>query len=339
MDSKKAKYIKQIPNSADAYAWLKPITDEAQAGTLQPWSPKVVELLESYGIKTDRLKDVKIQANVSFPTSIKGNAIAVGFRHAKADGSFAEDLFVFEENVGLTSYYHGSQEEALPEYADTHHATIVVSEFLPQLQKEIASLRQEVKDLASTPRVEYISDEQYAHDIKQISDDFNEQVRSFTTAHGNSSAPIAYSRAVQQEASKKRAALMYKKAASDKFYNVASEPIPEIALMINAQANNNRFDVQLLNQSSQALVAENISINGVDTPLDQQFNKQFPIPQVNIPDGVFDSEQGDVSVVVRYRAMDGKQYELTQPGKQVFRAGDERYNVEFPSPSSLKCIS
>jgi hypothetical protein len=338
MADKKAKYVKRIENSREAYAWLKPITDQAQAGTLKPWSPAVVELLESYKISTDRLKDIKVQANVSFPTSTAGNSIAVGFRHAKEDGSFAEDLFVFEENVGLTCYYHGSQEVTLPEYAGTHHATIVVSEFLPEIQKELASLRQEVKDLASTPRVEYISDEQYEHDLKQIDDDFKEQVRSFTAQHGNSSAPIMYSRAVQREASKQRAALMFKKAASNKFYKVASEPVPEIGLMINAQANNNRFDVRLLNNSGQALVAENIKINDIETPLSQQFNKQFPLPQVNIPDGIFDVEQGDVTVTVRYRTFDDKHYELTQLGKQVFRVGDSRYNVEFPAPTSIKSL-
>jgi hypothetical protein len=144
--------------------------------------------------------------------------------------------------------------------------------------------------------------------------------------------------AVQREASKQRAALMFKKAASNKFYKVASEAIPEIAVMINAQANNNRFDMQLLNKSSQSLIAEGIIINDIETPLDQQFNKQFAIPQVNIPDGVFDVEQGGVSVVVRYRTLDGKHYELTQSGKQVFRVGDNRYNVEFPAPTSIKSL-
>ncbi len=119
----KEKYVKPIDNSEDAYARLKPITDAAQAGALKPWSASVIDLLARYDVNVQRLEDVKAQVNLSFPTSIKDHrSMAIGFRYAKDDGSFAEDLFVFIEDVGLTCYYRGSQEEALPEYSGSHHA-------------------------------------------------------------------------------------------------------------------------------------------------------------------------------------------------------------------------
>jgi hypothetical protein len=173
--------------------------------------------------------------------------------------------------------------------------------------------------------------------MQDVQNEFNEQVHSFAVAHGDSpSAVEQYSRAVQLEATKKRRALQAKKALSDRAY--PPTPPPEIALNIRAQANTDRFEVQIENKSRQALVAENIRINGIDTPLDKQFNKLFPIEQVNIPDGIFDDELGDITVTVRYRTQDGKQFELTLVGKQEHRAGDGRYNIIFPSPTSIRKI-
>jgi hypothetical protein len=266
-----SKHIKPIPKSTDAYAKLKPITDKAQTGELRPWSPDIIDLLASYKVNVQRLKDVKAQANLSFPTSIKNHrSMAIGFRYDKDDGSFAEDLFLFEENIGLTCYYRGTQEEALPEYKGTHHAKIVLSEFLPDFQRELSSIRQQIDDIKATPHI-------YA-------------------------------------------------------------PIPEIALTIRAQANTNRFEVRIINNSSQAIVAENIRINSVETLLNQQFNKLFPIEQVNIPEGIFDDKFDSVTIIVGYKTLDGKQYELTQTGEQEYRIGDNRYNVIFPSPSSIRAI-
>lgn len=331
-------HIKPIVDSSDAYTKLKPITDDAQAGTLSPWSPAVIDLLASYNVNVQRLKDVKAQANLSFPTSIKDNrSMAIGFRYAKDDGNFAEDLFVFEENVGLTCYYRGTQEDALPEYAGTHHAKIVLSELLPDFQRELADMRQQIDAIKATSGVELITDEMHLQAMQEVQRQFNEQVHSFAVAHGNSpSAVQQYSRAVQVEATKKRQALQAKKALSDRAYPPA--PAPEISLAIRAQANANRFEVQIANNSSQALVAENIQINGVDTPLNQQFNKLFPVEQVNIPEGIFDNQLDSVSLIVRYRTLEGKQYELEQVGEQELRNGDGRYNIVFPSPSSIRAI-
>ncbi len=257
------KYIKNIPDSAGAYALLKPITDSAQSGDLKPWSPAVIELLESFDVSVERLKDVKVQANLSFPTSTKNPAMAIGFRYAKSDGSFAEDIFLFEEGVGLTCYYRGTQEDALPEYDGTHHAKIVLTELLPDIQRELAGMRKQIKDL---------------------------------------------------------------------------EPLPEVSLMINARANNNQFDVTITADGSQYLVAERIEVNGLETKLNQQFSKMYPVPHVNIPDGIFDIKGGEIPVFLEYRTLDGKRFRLSTIGEQEFRHGDGRYNVIFPTPAKIERI-
>jgi len=257
-----AKYIKTMPKSGGAYALLKPITDAAQAGDLKPWSPAITELLESYGVSVERLKDVKVQVTLSFPTSTKNRSMAIGFRYAKSDGSFAEDIFLFEEGVSLTCYYRGTQEEALPEYDGTHHAKIVLTELLPDIQRELAGMRKDIQDMA---------------------------------------------------------------------------PIPEITLIIIAQASNNRLDVKFRSDGSRNLIAEGLVINGVETKLNQQFTRLYQVEGANVPEGLFDKELPGVEVVALYRTLDGKRYKLTTLGKQELR-GDKRFNIVFPSPSKIEPI-
>ncbi len=216
MSKVKSQYIKAIPDSAGAYALLKPITDAAQAGDLKPWSPAITEILASYGISVERLKDVKVQVNLSFPTSTKNPAMTIGYRYAKSDGSFAEDLFLFEEGVGLTCYYRGAQEEALPEYGESHHAKIVLTELLPDLQRDIANIKQQIGNLTAAS-VEQITDEQFAQRMKQISDDYARHTKNVTSMYGPS-AGQQYSRKAQPEFTKMRMELQAKKRLSDQFY-------------------------------------------------------------------------------------------------------------------------
>lgn len=56
-----SQYIKPVPNSEVAYEQLKLITDAAQAGDLEPWSPSVIDLLAEYNVNVERLQDVKAQ--------------------------------------------------------------------------------------------------------------------------------------------------------------------------------------------------------------------------------------------------------------------------------------
>ncbi len=224
----KDKYIKPVDNSKDAYARLKPITDAAQSGALEPWSPSVIDLLARYGVNVQRLEDVKAQANLSFPTSIKDHrSMAIGFRYAKDDGSFAEDLFVFVEDVGLTCYYRGSQEEALPEYGGTHHATIVLSELLPDFQRDMAEMQQQIDSIkaqsayrTNAHNVEIITDEEFARQKQAILAKHAQAAHSFQIRFSGSSAARAAGHAVKVEADREIADLVAKKKNSDRFYEL-----------------------------------------------------------------------------------------------------------------------
>lgn len=232
----KDKYVKPIDNSEDAYARLKPIADAAQASALEPWSPSVIDLLARYKVNVQRLEDVKAQANLSFPTSIKDHrSMAIGFRYVKEDGTFAEDLFLFVEDVGLTCYYRGSQEEALPEYAGSHHAEIVLSELLPDFQREIADIQQQIKEIKAQPaprinthNVEIITDEEFARQKQAILAKHAQAARSFQIRFSGSSAAQAAGNAVKIEADREIADLVAKKKNSDRFYELEQMAVRDV---------------------------------------------------------------------------------------------------------------
>jgi hypothetical protein len=144
-----------------------------------------------------------------------------------------------------------------------------------------------------------------------------------------------YSRAVQIEATKKRRELQAKKAQSDRAYKAN---MPEISLVISAQASKGHFDVKLANNSGQALIAETLDINGTTTDLNQQqFNKLYPIESVSVPEGIFDNPVSEIKVKVTYHTLGGLRYQLTQPGTQQATA-TEKYNVIFPDAASIQPV-
>jgi hypothetical protein len=217
-----AKNVINVPNSKDCYSRLKTITDAAQSGTLNPWSPWVVNLFEEYGVKTERLKDMRVQANLSFPTSTPNRSIAIGFRHLKAGGSFAEDLFVAEEAIGLTCYYRGAQEKYLPEYKGSHHAAVMLSEFLPELKQEMSSIRLEMAKLArpvSVNNIEIVTDADYIRERQILHDEQRSLVRS-TLSITNGAAVGAINEAARIETRKKMDYLSARKARSDRYYDI-----------------------------------------------------------------------------------------------------------------------
>ena len=138
------KHVHPIPGSEGAYDELKSITDAAQDGVLSPWSPEVINIIGKYGVVVRRKADLQFQTNLSFPTSTINESMAIGIRHLKDSGDFTEDLFVFEKGIGLACYYRGAQEEVLPEYKGTHHAKVVLSEVLPDVQRELAEIKQKI---------------------------------------------------------------------------------------------------------------------------------------------------------------------------------------------------
>lgn len=103
-----------------SYEELKNITDARYAGNTERYFEKVITLLEKYGIKPRQKDGELLETNISIPKSVK-NAIVVGLRYGKKDGSNAEDLFLFQQNHPVVPYYKGSLENKLKEYLGTHH--------------------------------------------------------------------------------------------------------------------------------------------------------------------------------------------------------------------------
>jgi hypothetical protein len=56
---------------------------------------------------------------LSKPTTVN-NAIVIGLRYVKHDGSHTEDLFTVERGRQIQAFYKGSLEKVLSEYKDTH---------------------------------------------------------------------------------------------------------------------------------------------------------------------------------------------------------------------------
>ena len=223
--------LQPIPNSEDAYEELKIITDAAQAGTLSPWSPAVTKLLTAYGINVTRKKGMKVEATLSFPES-KANTMAIGIRHMKEDGSFAEDMFLFEKGVGLTKLYKGKQEKLMPEYKGTHHAEpgIVLHEALPDIQKELDAIKKSVtlQSILDGINMSDIYTEANLHAaIEAQTREQQQQVHNLQIAHPQ--APVQLlSQAVTAEITKKRAVVREKYFASERLYEAKKKQIEQL---------------------------------------------------------------------------------------------------------------
>lgn len=220
---------KLIKDSGEAYAQLKVITDAAQEGILKPWSPKVVELLNSYGITVQRKEGISAEVTLSFPTSTKNKSMGIGVRHLKPDHSWAEDFFLFEENVGLTSFYKGAQENVLTEYKGTHHGqpTVELQESLPSMQKDIDDLKRLMleKDIFNSIDMNIIMPEaEHLQALRFIDEEFKQTSMSLS-AQG---APInLISMKIKPTFDKKRAEQMSRWSKSERLYGMKLEQIKE----------------------------------------------------------------------------------------------------------------
>jgi len=217
-----------LPNSGDAYEELKIITDAAQAGTLSPWSPAVIKLLTAYGINVTRKKGMKVEATLSFPDS-KPNSMSIGVRHLKDDGTYAEDMFLFEKGIGLTKLYRGEQERLMPEYEGTHHGlpSIALQEALPDIQKELDAIKKSVtlqSILGGINMADVFTEASLHAAIEAQTREQQRQVHNLQIAHPQ--APVELlSKAVTAEISKKRAAAREKYFASERLYEAKKKQI------------------------------------------------------------------------------------------------------------------
>jgi len=138
-----------------------------------------------------------------------------------------------------------------------------------------------------------------------------------------------------QRASVKGTGNEINQTTTNNYSQTASEPLPEISLQLNAQANSGAFTGIVSNKSGRQLVLTGVEIGGVRTEFSQQFNISCPLENLKFPAEVFDKPTSEIPVKVTYRTLDDKNYELTITGVQQHRA-DERYNVIFPGPSAIK---
>lgn len=220
-----------LSGSEGAYDELKIITDAAQAGKLSPWSPAVTKLLTAYGINVTRKKGMKVEATLSFPES-KPNSMAIGIRHMKEDGSYAEDMFLFEKGVGLTKLYKGDQERLMPEYKGTHHAqpNIVLQEALPDIQKELDAIKKSVtlqSILDGINMADVYTEAMLNSAIEAQTREQQQAVHNLHIAHPQ--APVEQiSRAVTTEITKKRAVVREKYFASERLYEAKKKQVEQL---------------------------------------------------------------------------------------------------------------
>lgn len=106
-----------------SYVELKKITDRVYETLAQDqqidFTTDVTNLLGRYGINLRQRDDILHQVNISIPTSVN-NAVVVGLRYIKKDGSKTEDLFLFQQNQSIIKGYKGRLEKIIKEYSGTH---------------------------------------------------------------------------------------------------------------------------------------------------------------------------------------------------------------------------
>lgn len=111
---------------SDAYDELKEIMD-GQYRTSQFAPVHVfINLLAKNGIKPRDKDGAPYEFTLS--TALSKIGMVIGLRYKKNDGSFSEDLFLFEPGQPVTSGYRGKLEKLLPEYRGTHKRNPIIGE-------------------------------------------------------------------------------------------------------------------------------------------------------------------------------------------------------------------
>lgn len=222
--------VKIVADSQDAYENLKIITDAAQSGELKPWGSSVVELINAYGIAVDRRDGQNVEMTLSFPKNPEVPTMAIGVRHIKPDGSFAEDIFLFEKGVGMKCLYKGAQEKLMPEYAGTHHGSpsVALQEALPTIQNTIAQIQKSTIESEIFNTIDFtlvVREQDHLKALEQISATYKQTIHSFT-ARGAS--PEHVSIQLKPEFDKQRREQMMKWGTSQEIYNLKLDQLTQI---------------------------------------------------------------------------------------------------------------
>ena len=114
-----ARKLGEIINMENSYKEFKTITDKYYTDWQMPNICFFVELLDRYGIKLRKNDGNLHEATFSVPKSIN-DALVLGIRYQKKDGTFSEDLFLFRKGKPIQKGYKGELEKIIPEYEETH---------------------------------------------------------------------------------------------------------------------------------------------------------------------------------------------------------------------------
>jgi hypothetical protein len=106
----------------DSYRDFKSITDKYYTDWIMPDFAVFEVLLNKYGVRLRNKDGDAKYATFSVPIS-KQDALVLGIRYTKIDGSWTEDLFLFELGKPIVAGYKGRLEKIIPEYKGTHKAS------------------------------------------------------------------------------------------------------------------------------------------------------------------------------------------------------------------------
>jgi len=81
----------------------------------------IPSLLASWGLQPRADDGTLLWTNLSVPSSVS-DAVTIGLRYVKRDGSLTEDIFELtsENPDAVTPYYRGKYQTVRPEYVGTH---------------------------------------------------------------------------------------------------------------------------------------------------------------------------------------------------------------------------
>lgn len=103
----------------NAYGEFKSITDEYYRTGLMPDINVFIDLLRKYGYKLRQDDGDLNHATFSVPES-KKDALVLGLRYLKKNGTWTEDHFLFHKDKAIAPHYRGKMERILSEYKGTH---------------------------------------------------------------------------------------------------------------------------------------------------------------------------------------------------------------------------
>lgn len=118
-----------------------------------------------------------------------------------------------------------------------------------------------------------------------------------------------------------------------------TQSVPEIEVWLPGNGAKATFTGYIKNHSGQLLVLEYVEVNNIKTEFNQEFRKIIFVRDNKIlfPPNMFTNKIKEISLIARYRTINGEVYELKQIGTQTSRA-DDKYNISFKNSTQITKI-